>query len=321
MNLRISIDDVRAAENIIAGRVLRTPTVMSPGMTNLLRVPVALKLETLQRTGSFKPRGITYKVRCLSAAERARGVVTVSGGNHGIAMASIARSMGLAATIVMPDSASARSRERIQTDGATLLIAPDVEAAYEMAEKEREKGLTYIHAYDDPLIIAGHGTLGLELIADAPEVTDVLVSIGGGALISGVATAIKAMKPSVRIWGVETEGADAMSTALAAGGPIAVRVTSLATTLGAPVVSERTLAHVKDLVEDVFVVSDAEAVQGALALAEEAKVWVEPAAGCLVPAARQVVAREGRDIVLCLVLCGGNVSFRDMARWVDKYSS
>src|SRR6185503_9906684 len=105
-------------------------------------------------------------------------------------------------------------------------------------------------------------------------------------------------------------------TALAAGGPIAIRITSIATTLGAPVVSERTLAHVKALVEDVFVVSDAEAVEGALALAEEAKVWVEPAAGCLVSAARQVVAREGRDLVLCLVLCGGNVAFRDMARWI-----
>jgi threonine dehydratase len=229
--------------------------------------------------------------------------------------------MGLSATIVMPEAAPARAKERIQADGATLIIAPDVTLAFEMAEAERAKGLTYIHAYDDPLIIAGHGTVGLELIADVPEVTDVIVSIGGGALISGVATAVKAMKPSVRIWGVETEGADAMASALAAGGPIVIRVTSIATTLGAPVVSERTLAHVKDLVEDVFVVSDAEAVEGAVALAEEAKMWVEPAAGCLVPAARQVVAREGREIVLCLVLCGGNVAFRDMASWVDKYMS
>ncbi|HJQ56972.1 MAG TPA: threonine/serine dehydratase [Vineibacter sp.] len=317
--MRIAVDDIRKAERTIAGKVLRTPCVASAGLAAALGCQVVLKLEVLQLAGCFKPRGIVNKVQSLSDAERRQGIVTVSGGNHGIAMAMMARRMGLAATIVMPQAAPERSKARIRADGANLIVAPDVTAAFEVAEAERAKGLTYIHAFDDPLIIAGHGTLGLELIADAPDLTDVLVSIGGGALISGIATAIKAVKPAVRVWGVETEGADAMTQALAAGRPVPIKVTSISSTLGAPYATERTLAHVQELVERVFVVSDAEAVAGVVTLAEEARVWVEPAAGCLVPAARQVVRHDGPDAVLGLVLCGGNASMQDTMRWVERF--
>ncbi|TWT10836.1 threonine/serine dehydratase [Reyranella sp. CPCC 100927] len=320
MSLRITIDDIRKAEGVIAGQVLRTPCVASPGLAAVLGRPVALKLETLQLAGCFKPRGIVNKVLSLSAEERDKGIVTVSGGNHGIATAMMARTMGLAATIVMPQAAPERSKARIRADGANLILTPDVAAAFDVAEAERAKGLTYVHSYDDPLIMAGHGTLGLEFIADAPGLTDVLVSIGGGALISGVATAIKAVKPDVRIWGVETQGADAMAQALAAQRPVQIKVTSISSTLGAPYVTERTLEHVKALVEEVIVVSDADAVAGAVTLAEEARLWVEPAAGCLIPAAREVVKRAGADAMIGLVLCGGNTSVADMTRWVDRFS-
>lgn len=319
MSSRISIEDIRRAEQAIAGRVVRTPCVTSAGLAAQLGRPVALKLETLQLAGCFKPRGIVNKVLSLSEAERNKGLVTVSGGNHGIAMAMMARTMGLAATIVMPQAAPERSKARIRADGANLILTPDVAAAFDVAETERAKGLTYVHAYDDPLIIAGHGTVGLEFIADAPGLTDVLVSIGGGALISGVATAIKAVKPAVRVWGVETEGADAMAQALAAQRPVQIKVTSISSTLGAPYVTERTLEHVKALVEAVIVVPDAEAVAGAVTLAEEARLWVEPAAGCLIPAARQIVKRVGTDAMIGLVLCGGNATMADMMRWVDRF--
>ena len=320
MSLRITVEQIRAAAQVIGGHVVRTPSVRSPGLTAVLGRPTALKLETLQRTGCFKPRGIVNKIHALAENERARGLVTVSGGNHGIAMASITRSMGLKATVVMPESASARSKERIRSDGATLLLASDVSMVFGLAEAERDKGLSYIHAYDDPLIIAGHGTAGLEFIHDIPDLTDVLVSIGGGALISGIATALKAEKPTIRVWGVETKGADAMSQALAAGHPVTIKITSISSTLGAPYVTERTLEHVQALVEDVIIVSDAEAVEGVLTIAEEAKVWVEPAAGCLIPAARTVVDRVGSDGVLGLVLCGGNTTVADVARWVDQFA-
>lgn len=319
MGSRITVDDIRQAQRAIAGHVLRTPCIASAGLTALLGRPVALKLETLQHSGCFKPRGIINKVQSLSANERAQGIVTVSGGNHGIAMAMVARAMGLAATIVMPQAAPERSKARIRADGATLILAPDVAAAFETAEAERARGLTYVHAYDDPLIIAGHGTVGLEFIADAPDLADVLVSIGGGALISGVATAIKAVNPDVRIWGVETVGADAMTQALAAGRPVQIKVTSISSTLGAPYATERTLEHVQALVEDVIVVPDADAVAGVVTLAEVARVWVEPAAGCLLPAARAVADRTGPGGTLGLVVCGGNASMHDTMRWVERF--
>lgn len=315
----ITVELIRKAATTIAPHVLRTPTVASPGLRDLLGVDVTLKLETLQHSGCFKPRGITNKVLSLSAAEREAGLVTVSGGNHGLAVSRIAAAMGIRATVVMPESAPARSKATIRANGATLRLAADAAAAFEIADQERDRGVTYLHAYDDPLILAGHGTLGLEFIADAPELTDVLVSIGGGGLISGVATAVKAVKPAVRIWGVETVGAEAMTRAIAAGRPVPVTITSIAATLGAPIVADRTLAHARALVEDILVVDDAAAVAGVLTLAEEAKLWVEPAAGCLIPAARQVAARVGSDAALGLVLCGGNASFADITAWAQRF--
>ncbi|WP_394843587.1 pyridoxal-phosphate dependent enzyme [Pendulispora brunnea] len=315
MSLRISLERIAAAEKTIAAHVTRTPSVISDGLSSHLGRRTALKLENLQRCGCFKARGIVNKLASLSDAERSKGLITVSGGNHGIAIASIARTMGIAATVVMPEAAPARSKARVEADGARLILAADAAIAFEIAEENRRAGLTYIHGYDDPVIIEGHGTLGLEFIRDVPELTDVLVSIGGGGLISGVATAMKAVNPNLRIWGVETEGANCMSRALAEGRPVGIKPSSIVTTLGAPTATERTLEHVKALVEHVFVVSDAEAVAGVLALAEWAKIWAEPAAGCLVPAARQVIDRVGTEGVLGLVVCGGNATFDDVQRW------
>ncbi len=313
----ISIDDIRAAAAKIKPHVLRTPTLRSPGMEAALGVPVTLKLENLQHSGCFKPRGIINKVLSLSPAELSAGVVTVSGGNHGRAVAQIARTLGFKATVIMPKSAPAHSIAVVRANGATLHLAPDSAAAFELAAEISQDGHTYIHAYDDPLILAGHGTVGLELAEDMPEITDVLVSIGGGALISGVATAIKSLHPQARVWGVETVGAEAMSQALAAGKPVQVSISSICSTLAAPYATDRTLAHVQVLVDDVFLVPDAEAVGGVLTLAEEAKLWAEPASGCLVPAARRVIERVGPDVRLALVICGGNVSYADLATWVQ----
>lgn len=321
MSQLVTVDAIRQAGAAIAGHVLRTPAIASPGVTALLGRPATLKLESLQDSGCFKPRGIVNKVLSLPVAERARGLLTVSGGNHGIAMAMIARRMGLAATIVMPQAAPERSKARVRADGAELIEASDVTSAFAIADEQRSRGLTYVHAYDDPLIIAGHGTIGLELAADVPDLTDVLVSIGGGALIAGVATALKAVNPAIRIWGVETEGADAMTRALAAGAPVPIRPTSISSTLGAPVVSDLTLAHAHALLEDVLVVSDRDAVAGMIALAEEARCWVEPAAGCLVPAARRVIERTGGagGGRLGLVLCGGNATIAQLAEWRQRF--
>jgi threonine dehydratase len=317
----ISLDHVTAAAERIAAHVLRTPTVPSPGLTDHLGVPVTCKLELLQRTGSFKPRGAVHKLLGLSAAERSAGVAAVSGGNHGIALAEAAAVLGVAATVVMPETAPQRSIAAARARGAEVRLTPDVSAAFVLLDELVAAGRTLVHPFDDPAVIAGQGTVGLELAADAPDVTDVLVSIGGGALISGVATALHALLPGVRVWGVETEGADSMSRALAAGTPVTMAPTSIVTTLAPPYVSELTLAHVSALVEDVIVVPDADAVRGCLTFAEEAKVWAEPAAGCLVPAAHQVLDRVGPEARLGLVVCGGNATATDVAGWVQRFGA
>ncbi|WP_405614780.1 threonine/serine dehydratase [Streptomyces sp. NBC_01511] len=317
----IGISDIEAAARLIAGHVVRTPTVESPGLSALLGVPVTAKLELLQRTGSFKARGATAKLLSLSEADRAAGVVAVSGGNHAISVAVMAEALGVKATVVMPKSAPARAVEIAEAAGATVRLTDTMDGAFALMSQLQADGLSLVHPFDDPVVVAGQGTVGLELAADASSgMTDVLVSIGGGALISGVAAALHARLPGVRIWGVETEGAQAMSEALAAGGPKPVRLSSIVSTLSAPAVSRLTYDQVSELVSGVLVVSDAEAVQGTLDLANHAKVWAEPAAGCLVPAARRVLERVGGEARLGLVLCGGNATTADVMSWSDRFN-
>ncbi|GAB2933672.1 pyridoxal-phosphate dependent enzyme [Streptomyces heilongjiangensis] len=321
----IGISEIRAAAERIADHVVRTPTVRSPGLSALLGVPVTTKLELLQRTGSFKARGATAKLLSLTEAERAAGVVAVSGGNHGIALAHMAAALHIKATVVMSRTAPRRSTDLVEASGASLRLTDGMAEAFALTERLRTEGLTLVHPFDDEVVIAGQGTVGLEFAedawaaADAGAVTDVLVSIGGGGLISGVAAAFKALRPEVRVWGVETEGATCMSEARAAGGPVTVALSSVVTTLSAPSASRLTYDHVSALVEDVLVVPDAEAVRGVLDLAEHAKVWAEPAAGCLLPAARQVRERVGEGVRLGLVVCGGNTTPADITEWARRF--
>ncbi|MEU9350343.1 threonine/serine dehydratase [Streptomyces griseoloalbus] len=315
----IEIAGIETAAERIAGHVVRTPTVPSPGLSALLGVPVTAKLELLQRTGSFKVRGAAAKLLSLSEAERAAGVVAVSGGNHGIALAVMAAALDVKATVVMPRSAPVRAVEIAESAGASVRLTDDMDGAFALTTRLQQEGLTLVHPFDDPVVIAGQGTVGMEFAADAGELTDVLVSIGGGGLISGVAAALRALRPGVRIWGVETEGAQAMSEALAAGGPVPVKLTSIVSTLSAPAVSQLTYEHVSALVDEVLVVPDREAVQGSLDLADHAKVWAEPAAGCLLPAARRVLERVGEGARLGLVVCGGNATTRDMIAWTEHF--
>ncbi|HUQ56990.1 threonine ammonia-lyase [Lentzea sp.] len=311
----LNLDDVRAAAGLIDRWVLRTPTLPSPGLSALLGVPTTVKLELLQRSGSFKTRGAFAKILSLSGEARAAGVVGVSGGNHGIALADAASELGVAATVVMPSTAPARSVGLARASGADVRLTDGLPAAFALMNDLVEAGATAVHPFDDQLVAAAQGTVGLEFAEAAPDLTDVLVSIGGGGLAAGVATAFHALVPGVRVWGVEVEGADAMRRALAAGGPVDFTPTSVVSTLAAPHVSQLTYDHAVALLEDVLLVSDAEAARGSLTLAESQKVWAEPAAGCLVPAARTVLDRVGPGARLGLVLCGGNAAVADVLRW------
>jgi len=194
-----------------------------------------------------------------------------------------------------------------------VVLVPNAQVAFEKVADYEAEGWTSIHPFDDPLVMAGQGTVGLEIVEDLPEVTDVVASIGGGGFIGGVATAVKSLKPSARVWGVETEGADTMTQALAAGRPVQLAsITSIARTLGAPSVTERTLSMARKYLESVTLVPDSEAMAALRFLLERAKVLAEPAASCTLAAAERLRDKFNASSHVVLVLCGGNVALDDI---------
>jgi threonine dehydratase len=293
--------------------VRRTPLVHSQSLSDRLGTNLYLKLEILQSTGAFKVRGAFNKM--LSLSERQRSVVAVSGGNHAQAVAHAARELGLRSLILMPESTPINYLEATRSYGAEVVLTRTMAEAFRDVRGYEAAGWTYIHPFDDPLVIAGQGTIGLEILADLPEVTDVILSIGGGGLAGGMATAIKTLKPSVRIRGVETAGAESMARALDAGCVVELSsVTSIARTLGAPAVSETTLALAEKYLEGVTVVTDEEAVDALFTLLDEAKVLTEPAAACTLAAAERLRPHFSSDSHVVLVLCGGNFALDDLCQ-------
>jgi len=316
----VTLGSIREAAALIEPYVVRTPTLPMRRLSDFLGFPVVGKFELLQHTGAFKARGAFHRMLRLTDAERAAGVVAVSGGNHGLAVAYAARELGVDATVIMPSTTASTSIGRARADDAHVVVTDTISEAFEQALHEVAAGKVMIHPFDDPAVIAGQGTLALELYADAPDITDVVASVGGGGMITGVAVALKALNPDIRIWGVETHGADVMTRSLRAGEPVTLdSIESIATTLGAPTVAVRTLAGVRDLVEEVVLVSDEEAVRGIEVLAEVAKIITEPAASCTWAAALHIRDRLPADARVALILCGGNASLDDIAAWRARF--
>jgi threonine dehydratase len=312
----LSLDDIQSAGRRIHGRVKRTPLVTSQTLSDRLGAKVYLKLELFQKTGSFKVRGAFNKVLSLPEDRRGRGLVAVSGGNHAQAVAYAASQLGLPSVIVMPEKTPRNYVDATRGYGAEVVLVPRVQEAFREIAKYEKEGWTSVHPFDDPLVMAGQGTVGIEIVDDLPEVTDVLVSIGGGGFIGGVATAVKYLKPGVRVWGVETEGADAMSQALAAGHPVQLEaITSIARTLGAPSVSQQTLLLAQKYLECVTLVPDSEAMSALRLLLERAKILTEPAASCTWAAAERLRAHFSASSHVVLVLCGGNMAVEDLCRY------
>ena len=313
----ITIDDVQSARNRITGRVGRTPLVSSATISAMLGAKVYLKLELFQKTGSFKVRGAFNKALSIPPEQRGRGLVAVSGGNHAQAVAYVSGQLGLASVILMPEKTPRNYIDATRGYGAEVVLVPSAAEAFQKVAAYEQEGWTSIHPFDDPLVMAGQGTVGLEIVEDLPEVTDVIASIGGGGFIGGVATAIKSLRPTARMWGVETEGADAMSKALEAGHPVQLpAITSIARTLGAPAVSETTLQMARKYLESVTVVPDVEAVAALRLLLERAKVLTEPAASCTLAAAQRLRSHFDQNSNVVLVLCGGNTAVDDLCRYV-----
>ena len=303
----VSLDDIRNAADVIAPHVHRTPVASSAYLGDLIGVELNLKLEMFQKTGSFKPRGVLNKMANLSDEEKGRGVVSLSAGNHAQALAYAATMAGAPSVIVMPSGAVRAKVEATRGYGGEVVLT-DQDLLETALRIQREHGMTLVHPFDDLHTIAGTGTLGLELLEDAPQVDVVICGIGGGGLISGVAAAVKLSKPDVRVIGVEPEGAPGMTLALEKGEPVHMSaMDTVADGLAAPFVGQRNLDHVRAFVDDVITVSDSQIVEAMGLLLERVKVLAEPAGAASLAAliSGQVELRGGESVICAL--SGGNV--------------
>ncbi|MFI9305380.1 threonine ammonia-lyase [Streptomyces triculaminicus] len=322
----VCLDDVRRAQRTLAGVAQRTALEPSRHLSRLVGAPVRLKCENLQRTGSFKVRGAYVRIAGLSAGERAAGVVAASTGNHGQGVALAASLLGVRATVFMPEEAQLPKLAATRGYGAQVRVCGQGldEALAAAREYAREAGAVFIHPFDHPDIIAGQGTVGLEILEQCPRAGTVVMGVGGGGLVAGVAVAVKALRPDVRIVGVQAAGAAAYPPSLAAGHPVTVEApVTMADGIRVGRPGELTFRIVEELVDEVRTVSEDELSSALLLCLERAKLVVEPAGASPVaalladPAAFRDAAggtgeggeaggdREGRPVVA--VLSGGNV--------------
>ena len=313
----MDINDIRDAAERIRPFIKRTPLERSSALSDRIGAQVFVKYEIFQKIGAFKVRGAFNKLLLLSDEEKSRGVVAVSGGNHAQAVAYASRVLGVNAVVVMPQSTPQNYLDATRGYGAVVDLQPTIAQAFAEVERYRAEGRTFLHPFDDPVVMAGQGTLGLELLEDLPDATDVIVSIGGGGLMGGVSTALKSLDSKIKVWGVETVGADAMTRALDEGHPVELEaITSIAKTLGAPSVSDSTLALARQNLERVVVVSDAQTVEALVYIAERLKVITEPAASCTLSAADVLKDEFTSDSKVVLILCGGNTSIADVCSYL-----
>ena len=305
----ITIDDVHAAAERIEGLAHRTPVLTSRALDEATGARVFLKAENLQRAGAFKFRGACNAVASLSAEERARGVATVSSGNHAQALALAARLHGVKATILMPDDAPEGKLAATRGYGAEVIgfdrYGQDREEL--LAGLVAERGAIPIHPYDDPRVMAGQGTVALELLQETGPLDLLLVCVGGGGLISGCATVADALAPGVRVVGVEPEAGDDTKRSLAAGERVRIDVPrTIADGQQLPIPGELTFEVIRRLVDDVALASDAEIVAAMRFLFERVKTVAEPSGACAV-AALLAGRVEARGLRVGVTISGGNV--------------
>ncbi len=318
---RVRIDDIRAAAARLDGLLHRTPLLSASALGAGAKVRLLLKCESFQKTGSFKPRGALNIVLSLSNAERERGLITVSAGNHAQAVAWAARHVQAACTVVMPSGAPRSKIDAVRGYGAEVILHDDRKTVFDRLEAERERtGATFIHPFDDPIGIAGAGTVALEILAEAPEVNAVVVPVGGGGLMAGVASAVKAVRPRCRVIAVELAEGPGMGPAIAAGKPVPVSrpTDTLADGMTPPFVGAIPLAVARECVDEIVTVTEEEIREAMRTLATRAKLYVEGsgAAATAAVTAGKVRMREGALVVA--LVSGGNV---DPERWITLFQT
>jgi threonine dehydratase len=304
----IELEDVRVAEKRIAGQVRRTPVMEASALQQpVSQARVSLKLELLQATGSFKARGATNKLRATPSEQLQKGIVTASGGNHGLATARAGRLAGVPTTIFLPENVSPPKLAKLKKWGADVRITGKVWdesniAALKFAE---ETGAAYFHPFADPLIAAGQGTLGLEILDDLPTIDTILVAIGGGGLISGLSVAMKALKPSLRIIGIEPVGAPTLHASLQAGRVVTLEnVTTCVPTMAAARTDERNFELVRKHVESIVLLTDDEMKEAARWLWFELGIAADLSGAASIAALMSGKFNAAPDSHVCALICG-----------------
>ncbi len=311
--LAITLADVEAAAAVVAGKVLRTPMIPAPRLSALTGAEVFVKHENMQATGSFKERGALVKLTRLTEDERRRGVIAMSAGNHAQAVAYHARRLGIPATIVMPEATPLVKVENTRAHGARVVLFG--ETLYESAERARalasEEGLVFVHPYDDPAVMAGQGTIALEMLADVPDLDTLVVPIGGGGLFSGMAVAAKALKPGLDVVGVEAMLYPSFHNAIS-GSDLPIGGPTLAEGIAVKTVGTMTLPIVRALASEIILVEEAAIERAVNAYATQQRTMAE-GAGAAGLAAMFARPERFRGRKVGLVLCGGNIDARLLA--------
>jgi threonine dehydratase len=311
--MSLTILDIGAAAARIAGKVLRTPAIRSDALSRATGAEIILKLDNLQATGAFKERGAANRLALLTPEERACGVVAMSAGNHAQAVARHAHLLGIKATIVMPRFTPVSKVTRTAAWGARVVLHGEMlaEAAEHAHDLERREGMVFIHPYDDPAVIAGQGTLGLELIEDFPDLDVLVVPVGGGGLLTGCAIAVQARKPGIEVLGVEVDSYRAMKQRLA-GELVSVGGATIAEGIAVRDVGELPVRLLGKMGIEILLVPEAAVERGIAMLAEGAKVVAEGAGAAALAAVLTYPDRfAGRKVAL--PICGGNIDARILA--------
>ncbi|HET9958470.1 MAG TPA: threonine ammonia-lyase, partial [Polyangiaceae bacterium] len=314
------VREIRLAQGRLTSQIRETPCTQSANLSELTQTQLFLKLENLQRTGSFKERGAGNRLALLSAAERAAGVVTASAGNHAQAVALHAQKLGVHATVVMPEATPLVKIQSTRRFGAEVsLFGRNYDEAEERARTmASERGLTYVHPFDDRFVIAGQGTLGFELIEQVPELDAVVVPVGGGGLIAGLALAIKSVRPGVRIYGVESEAFPFMSQTLRQTAPERIPIgKTIADGIAVRNIGKLTRDIVQRHVEDIVLVDEEEIAEAILLLLEQEKTVVEGAGAVgLAALVHRRLPVQGQAIAV--ILSGGNIDVSLMAKIIER---
>lgn len=306
----VTLADIQAASGLLEGKVIRTPLVHSPTISALTGAEIYLKLECMQKAGSFKVRGATFRILSKREEIGRGGVIAASAGNHAQGVAVAASLAGVPATIVMPSWVSLAKQEATTGYGARIILAGEsLEESIEVAKRmAAEQDLTFIHPYDDPMIIAGQGTIGLEILSDLPDVQCVVVPVGGGGLIAGIATAMTALRPGIRVVGVQADACPSAREAIRAGHPVTVEARpTIADGIRVKRTGEIAFPIIRDLVQDIALVGEEDIVDAVLTLLERKKVLSEGAGAAPLAAllTGAVQVRPGEKVAA--VISGGNM--------------